>query len=98
MSTRAYTRAQRGATALIWTARGGRADCAQLLLDAGADKEARTDVRCQSEVCKITGLQEANQIIQYREILDDKFHYSTHLRYCLRARVLLAFTLRRPHA
>ena len=37
---------QDGCTALIEAAWSGHADCARLLLDAGADKEARDDVRC----------------------------------------------------
>ena len=31
--------------ALIWAAIEGHADCARLLLDAGADKEAKAKVR-----------------------------------------------------
>ncbi len=38
-------RAQYGSTALIWAAMRGHADCARLLLDAGADKETTDDVR-----------------------------------------------------
>ena len=38
-------RAQCGETALILTASHGRADCARLLLDAGADKNAVDEVR-----------------------------------------------------
>ncbi len=37
--------AQDGRTALILAARWGHADCARLLLDAGADKEVKSDVR-----------------------------------------------------
>jgi ankyrin repeat protein len=37
--------AQYGWTALIWAARYGYAECVRLLLDAGADKNAKTDVR-----------------------------------------------------
>ena len=37
--------AQFGSTALIYAARDGHADCARLLLDAGADKEAKNNVR-----------------------------------------------------
>ena len=41
-----HTRAaQRGWTALICAAMEGHADCARLLLDAGADKYARNKVR-----------------------------------------------------
>jgi ankyrin repeat protein len=36
---------QRGTTALILAAVNGRADCARLLIDAGADKEAKNNVR-----------------------------------------------------
>ena len=42
MST--HTRAQDGSTALIEAVQHGYADCAQLLLDAGADKEAKNEV------------------------------------------------------
>ncbi len=38
-------RAQNGCTALILAAGQGHADCARLLLDAGADKEAKMNVR-----------------------------------------------------
>ncbi len=37
--------AQYGWTALMWAADQGHADCARLLLDAGADTETRDDVR-----------------------------------------------------
>ena len=37
--------AQRGCTALIHAAANGHADCARLLLDAGADKDAKDYVR-----------------------------------------------------
>ncbi len=37
--------AQYGRTALIWAAAKGHADCVRLLLDAGADKEAKCKVR-----------------------------------------------------
>jgi ankyrin repeat protein len=36
---------QRGTTALFWAARQGHAECARLLLDAGADRTAVDDVR-----------------------------------------------------
>jgi hypothetical protein len=36
---------QSGWTALMWAAGNGRADIARLLIDAGADKEARDNVR-----------------------------------------------------
>jgi hypothetical protein len=36
---------QRGATALIFAAVTGHADCVRLLLDAGADKNAKDKVR-----------------------------------------------------
>jgi hypothetical protein len=39
------TRAQSGLTALLSAAEKGRADCVRLLLGAGADKEAKTNVR-----------------------------------------------------
>ena len=37
--------AQRGETALMMAAAKGRVDCARLLLDAGADKDAKKKVR-----------------------------------------------------
>jgi hypothetical protein len=36
---------QGGYTALIWAAQEGHTDCARLLIDAGADKNAKIDVR-----------------------------------------------------
>jgi hypothetical protein len=39
-------RAQNESTALMHAANGGHADCARLLLDAGADKEAKDVVCC----------------------------------------------------
>ena len=36
---------QTGRTALIEAAASGRADCVRLLIEAGADKEAKTNVR-----------------------------------------------------
>ena len=41
-------RAQYGMTPLIRAAENGRADCARLLLDAGAEKEAKNGVRARS--------------------------------------------------
>ena len=41
---------QAGWTALLWAAENGRMDCARLLLDAGADKNAKSNVRA-SAVC-----------------------------------------------
>ena len=50
-------RAQNGWTALIWTALNGKADCARLLLDAGADTNATNEARASAGVlhafCKI---------------------------------------------
>ena len=43
-----HTRAQNGNTALLIAGYLGRTDCVQLLLDAGADKEAKDEVRCRS--------------------------------------------------
>ena len=37
-----------GGTALIYAAHEGHADCARLLLDAGADKEAKDPVRARA--------------------------------------------------
>jgi hypothetical protein len=36
---------QRGNTALIYAAQYGRVDCVRLLIDAGADKDAKDNVR-----------------------------------------------------
>ncbi len=43
--TLAHACAQYGYTALIWAAQTGRANCARLLLDAGAAQEAKSKVR-----------------------------------------------------
>ena len=43
-------RAQNGSTALIWAAEKGHSDCARLLLDAGADKNAKCNVRASAGV------------------------------------------------
>ena len=40
-----YTITQSGNTALIGAGYGGHEDCVRLLVDAGADKEAKDDVR-----------------------------------------------------
>ena len=40
-----HARAQIGMTALMCAASGGHADCMRLLLDAGADKELKDNVR-----------------------------------------------------
>jgi hypothetical protein len=42
--------AQYGSTALMNAASGGHADCARLLLDAGADKNATDNVRASAGV------------------------------------------------
>ncbi len=42
---------QDGNTALIRAARKGHTDCARMLIDAGADKEAKDEVRCGSMLC-----------------------------------------------
>ena len=44
-------RSQNGETALIWAAERGHADCVRLLLDAGADKNVKTEVRARAGVC-----------------------------------------------
>ena len=36
---------QSGYTALFWAARRGHADCVRVLLEGGADKEAKDEVR-----------------------------------------------------
>ncbi len=48
--TLAHTGAQGGWTALMRAARLGHADCARLLLDAGADKNAKGEVRASAGV------------------------------------------------
>ena len=40
-----HARAQLGRTALMWAVIKGHADCARLLLDAGADTKAKDRVR-----------------------------------------------------
>ncbi len=45
ISAAAAAAAQDGRTALMWAAAEGHADCARLLLDAGADKEVKDQVR-----------------------------------------------------
>ncbi len=51
------TRAQYGETALMCAARGGRAHCARLLLDAGADKDAKdaNDAKVRASVRRVCG-------------------------------------------
>ncbi len=39
---------QRESTALMRAAVSGHVDCVRLLIDAGADKDATSDVRCRS--------------------------------------------------
>ncbi len=51
-----WRRAQSGSTALILAAGSGHADCARLLLDAGADKEATDKVRASGGVCGAVAL------------------------------------------
>ncbi len=46
MRRRIGRRAQNGWTALIYTAAQGHAECARLLLDAGADTEAKDRTVC----------------------------------------------------
>ncbi len=46
-----WRRAQNGRTALLLTAANGHADCARLLLDAGADKEVGANVRARAGRC-----------------------------------------------
>ena len=43
-----HTNVQTGWTALLWAGWNGHEDCARLLLDAGADKEAKASVRGRS--------------------------------------------------
>ena len=43
--------AQGGSTSLIWAATNGHTDCARLLLNAGADKNAKSNVRVESFCC-----------------------------------------------
>jgi hypothetical protein len=51
--------AQHGWTALMWAAEDGHADCARLLLDAGADKDAKDVVRA-SVICVRSNLLESD--------------------------------------
>jgi ankyrin repeat protein len=51
-----YTRAQvKGRTALILAADQGHVDCARLLLDAGADKNVKTNVRRFDRMLLVSG-------------------------------------------
>jgi hypothetical protein len=50
------TRAQRGYTALIYAAASCQTECLRLLLDAGADKDARDNVRVIGSVVSALGL------------------------------------------
>ena len=43
--------AQYGLTALIWAAAEGHAECVRLLIDAGADKDVKNNVRRWSLLC-----------------------------------------------
>ena len=52
----AVVRAQDGYTALIFAAMHGRADCVRLLLDAGADKDAKNEVRARGSACEALGV------------------------------------------
>ena len=47
---------QGGLTALICAAEYGHTSCARLLIDAGADKDAKDEVRFQSLLCQATFL------------------------------------------
>ena len=42
---------QNGDTALTAAAKNGHTDCVRLLLDGGADKEAKNNVRFSSQLC-----------------------------------------------
>ncbi len=53
--TLAYTRSQSEYTALMFAAARGHADCARLLLDAGADKNAKNEVRRVGSVASAVG-------------------------------------------
>ncbi len=49
------THSQDGCTALICAARNGHSDCARLLLDAGADKETKCNVRASRSAASAVG-------------------------------------------
>jgi ankyrin repeat protein len=77
---------QDGDTALIYAADDGHADCVRLLIDAGADKEAKNNVRRRSLLCR-------GSILFIYFPLPCHFSYSsppdcvflfviTHLRFC----------------
>ena len=51
-----HTRAQIESTALIRAAEEGHADCVRLLLDAGADKNAKDNVRASAGVRGVRGV------------------------------------------
>ena len=57
-------RAQGGRTALIGTAASGHADCARLLLDAGADTNAKNPVRASAGWVALGGVVEMDWCVR----------------------------------
>ena len=76
-------RAQCGFTALIDAAYHGHADCARLLLTAGADKEAKTMVRASrfaAEMCCLVAMLMTRCVVQEHAIciFVSKFSIAVH--------------------
>ena len=62
-----HTHAQYGKTALMYAAENGWSDCVQLLLDAGADKNAKNQVRARAGVA--CGPGGAGAVLTMRRVL-----------------------------
>ncbi len=63
------THAQDGLTALMWACRNGHADCAQMLLDSGADK----NVTCQVRVAARVYFAERSCAVMFLNFVDESF-------------------------